>query len=199
MTTHLHLHQAVFLDRDGVLIEDCHLLTDPANIRVLPGVPPALLRLQEAGFRLIVVTNQAVVARGLATEDDVHRLCAQVSTRIEQQGGPPIDAFYICPHHPNATLTSYRVSCDCRKPRPGLFFRAAADHGLDLNRSFMVGDRVSDTIAGARAGCRTVLVATGAHLSPPIESDEAMDLEQTQPSYSCAGLPEAVNWILESL
>ena len=162
------LRAAVFLDRDGVLIEDRGLLVDPAGIHILPGVPTALRKLKEAGFFLAVVSNQAVVARGLISPSDLDALNARIRGLLEAAGAPPLDAAYFCPHHPEAALPQYRVICDCRKPRPGSLLRAAREHGLDLPASFMVGDRMTDVAAGAAAGCRTVLVQTGQHDAPPI-------------------------------
>jgi D-glycero-D-manno-heptose 1,7-bisphosphate phosphatase len=190
------VNRAIFLDRDGVLIEDVHLLTDPSRIRILAGVPAALGQLSEAGFRIIVVSNQTVLARGLATEQEVLDLNAEVQAQIERAGGPHLDGFYFCPHHPNATLPFYRVDCECRKPRPGLLLRAAREHDLDLHASFAVGDRITDIIAGARAGCCTVLVQTGQHLAPPIEISEPLD-DSVEPDYTCADLSQAAQLILE--
>ena len=188
--------KAVFIDRDGVLIEDVDLLTDPAQIRILDGIPQTLNRLKHADFELIVVTNQTVIARGLATEQDVRRINARVEQLIEQAGGPRLDGCYFCPHHPNATLPAYRTDCDCRKPRPGLLLRAADERAIDLRASFLVGDRITDIIAGARAGCRTILVETGKHLSPPIETAEPLD-RTIRPDHICADLNAAANWILK--
>ena len=163
------------LDRDGVLNEDTHLLSRRRDLRLLTGVAEALNSLRASGFKLIVISNQPIVARGLASE--------------------PLDAFYYCPHHPSATLASYRIVCECRKPRPGMLLRAAAEHHLDLSASFMVGDRITDVIAGAHAGCRTIQVRTGRHEAPPIETVGPLD-EDVRPDHVCSGLPEAARWIL---
>lgn len=186
---------AIFLDRDGVLIRDVHLLTNPDDIRIIEGIPQVLRSLKEAGFHLIVISNQTVVARGMATEQEVYAIHAIVESLLEQAGAPRLDGFYFCPHHPNATLPAYRIACECRKPRPGLLLRAAREHDLDLDSSFAVGDRITDIIAGARGGCRTVLVQTGKHEAPPIETVEPLD-ESVQPDHTCANLGEAVRWIL---
>jgi D-glycero-D-manno-heptose 1,7-bisphosphate phosphatase len=186
---------AVFLDRDGVLIEDVHLLTRPEQVIVLPGVPQALQALGQAGFKLIVVSNQTVVARGLATEPEVQAVNVHLESLLQSAGAPPLDGIYICPHHPNATLPAYRVACDCRKPKPGLFLRAATELNLDLRTSFAVGDRITDIIAGAGAGCRTVLVQTGMHRAKPIETSEPLDTT-LQPDYTGADLAAAAKWIL---
>jgi D-glycero-D-manno-heptose 1,7-bisphosphate phosphatase len=191
------MNRAVFLDRDGVLIEDINLLTRVDQLRLLPGVPAALRALRGARFRLVVVSNQTVVARGLATEQDVFTLNTCLQRLLIQAGGPPLDAWYFCPHHPQATLPAYRLDCDCRKPKPGLLLRAARDCQLKLSASIMVGDRITDIVAGARAGCRTIMVRTGMHAQPPIETSEPLDAS-VQPDYICPNLAAAVRWILQA-
>jgi D-glycero-D-manno-heptose 1,7-bisphosphate phosphatase len=189
------MNAATFLDRDGVIIDDVHLLARASDIRLLNHAPEALMALRRAGFRLIVASNQTVVARGLVTEQQVGELETEVERLLEQAGGPPLDGFYFCPHHPNATLPQYRVDCECRKPRPGLLLRAAREHTVELKASFMIGDRITDVIAGARAGCRTVLVETGKHSEPPIEVAEPLD-QSIRPDHICADLAAAAVWIL---
>jgi len=190
------MNRAVLLDRDGVLVEDAHLLTRPEQIVVLPGVPQALRALDEAGFKLIVVSNQTVVARGLASEAEVRAVNSHLETLLQRAGAPRLAGFYVCPHHPNATLPQYRADCQCRKPRPGLFLQAAREHDIVLPRSFAVGDRITDIIAGAKAGCRTVLVRTGRHADAPIESPEAVD-PSARPDHVCATLAAAAGWIVQ--
>lgn len=189
--------RAVFLDRDGVLIEDVDLLVREHQIQLLPGVPAALQQLKAAGFRLVVVSNQTVVARGLATELDVRRLQAAVAQAIVARGGPDLDGFYFCPHHPNATLPAYRIDCPCRKPRPGLLRQAALDGQLELSASFMVGDRLTDVAAGKRAGCRTIWLRTGQHLAPLIQTAEPLE-PNLVPNFTCDTLAAAARWIHEA-
>jgi D-glycero-D-manno-heptose 1,7-bisphosphate phosphatase len=189
--------RAVFLDRDGVLVEDSHLLRDPAAVVLLAGVPEALARLRDAGLALIVASNQAVVARGEATLDQVAAVNARIATLISSAQGPALDGWYACPHHPDATLSEYRLVCDCRKPRPGLLHAAASDHRLTLQRSFMIGDRITDIAAGQAAGCTTVLVRTAAHDQPPIVVLDP--LPATEPDHSCDDLTQAADWILAHL
>lgn len=187
---------AVFLDRDGVLIEDVDLLTQPTQLRVLPGVPAALARLRAAGLRLIVVTNQPVVARGLATEDDVAAIHRVLATHL-RQAGAAIDAWYFCPHHPEATVPEFRRDCDCRKPAPGMLIRAAREHQLALVESVMIGDRLTDIAAGAAAGCRTIWARTGRHEDPLIRSRHALPANLSA-DHICGDLPAAVDWLLQS-
>lgn len=189
------MNRAVFLDRDGVLIEDVHLLTRIDQLRLLPGVPQALRHLATAGFHLVVVTNQTVVARALASEADVQHIHDELNRRLTHAGAPPIERFYVCPHHPQATLPAYRVNCPCRKPAPGLILQAIQELHLDPHTSVTIGDRITDIHAGARAGTRTVLVQTGRHRDPPIESTMPLD-PAVRPDQTCPDLPAAVAWIL---
>ncbi len=189
------MNRAVFLDRDGVLIEDADLLTQTEQLRILPGVPAALSALKFAGFRLVVVTNQPVVARGMITEQGVEAVHAELARRIMAQGGPAIDRFYYCPHHPDATLPQYRVACECRKPRPGMFLQAIAQLKLDGRASFTVGDRLTDIIAGTQVGSRTVLVETGKHTELPITTSDPIDLT-IKPEHTCRDLSAGAAWIL---
>ena len=186
---------AVFLDRDGVLIDDVDLLTQCEQVHLCDGAPQAVRALYEAGFALVVISNQTVVARGLVTEDDVKQINEYVQKLLHEACGVGIQRFYFCPHHPSATLPEYRVNCECRKPRPGMLLRAARDLDLDLAASYIVGDRTSDVIAGHNAGCTTFLVETGMHSAPPIESD-AIDTSIV-PDFVCANLAEAAEMILE--
>lgn len=187
---------AIFLDRDGVILEEGGFVLDPDDLRIVPGAPEALGRLERAGFELVVVTNQAAVARGLTGEDKVAEIHGLLTSRLAAEGAH-IAAIYVCPHHPSADVPEYRIICDCRKPRPGLILRAADELGLDVRTSFMIGDRVTDIAAGASAGCRTVLVRTGAHLEPTIELVEPLDPD-LRPDHACDDLRAAVDWILEA-
>ena len=151
---------AVFLDRDGTLNTEVEFLSRVEEFRLLPGVPPAIARLREAGYAAVVASNQSVVARGLLSEaglEDVHREMERQLAR----GGAELDGVYYCPHHPEFGGPPYRQDCCCRKPKPGLLRRAAEEHGLDLEASFMVGDSLRDLQAGWHAGCRSILVLTG--------------------------------------
>ncbi|MDR1535377.1 MAG: D-glycero-beta-D-manno-heptose 1,7-bisphosphate 7-phosphatase [Planctomycetota bacterium] len=147
---------AVFLDRDGVLNVEKGYLHRWEDWEWIPGAPPALAELSRAGFKLVVATNQAGVAKGYYGEDAVRRLHDRVNRDLRERTGTLIDAFYHCPHHPD-----FGPPCACRKPRPGLLLRAAEELGLDLPASWMVGDKLSDLEAGRAASCRPLLVRTG--------------------------------------
>lgn len=152
--------EAVFLDRDGTLIEEVHYLSEPDQVRLIPGAADAVRKLNDAGVLVIVVTNQAGVARGYFPESRVAAVHERLSALLEECGAK-IDAFYYCPHHPTEGIGAYRVACDCRKPKPGMLLTAARDFDIDLARSWMIGDKPGDAEAGAAAGCRTILVRTG--------------------------------------
>lgn len=150
---------AVFLDRDGTLIEDVHFLCDPAQIRLLPGAASALLRLRDAGFRCVLVTNQSAVGRGMITEAQLQEIHAEMS-RILAAEGSLLDGIYYCPDLPPREGSPVPPSGN-RKPAPGMLLRAAADLGLDLESSWMVGDKIIDVQAGLNAGCRSILLTSG--------------------------------------
>ncbi|HEY0097309.1 MAG TPA: HAD family hydrolase, partial [Pyrinomonadaceae bacterium] len=152
--------RAVFIDRDGTISEEVGYVNHPSRYRVFPYAAEAIKRLNESNWLAILVTNQAGVARGYFTEDvigAVHGLLAEELAR----GGAHLDAVYYCPHHPSVGEPPYRFDCDCRKPRPGLIRRAAADFDIDLAGSWMVGDRYSDTELARNAGTRAALVLSG--------------------------------------
>lgn len=152
--------RAVFLDKDGTLIDDVPYNVDPALVRLAPGAAEALPALRAAGFRLVVVSNQSGVARGLFPESALAAVAAQVRDLLGGLG-VPLDGFVYCPHHPAGTVARYAVACDCRKPAPGMVLKAAAALGVDPARSWLVGDILDDVEAGRRAGCRTVLIDNG--------------------------------------
>jgi D-glycero-D-manno-heptose 1,7-bisphosphate phosphatase len=143
--------RAAFIDRDGVLNVDHGYVYRVEDFEWLPGAVQALRQLQAAGYALIVVTNQSGIARGMYTEADLACLHRFVDEDLQRQG-VRLTGIYACPHHPQATLEAYRQDCNCRKPRPGLILRASAEHGLDLARSCLVGDKASDIEAGRAAG-----------------------------------------------
>jgi D-glycero-D-manno-heptose 1,7-bisphosphate phosphatase len=151
---------AVFLDRDGTVIEEVEYLATPDEVRLIPGAADAIARLNALEVPVVVVTNQAGVARGFFPESRVAEVHARLD-RLLADRSAHVDRYYVCPHHPREGVAPYRRECDCRKPRPGLLLRAAADLRLDLASSCLVGDKLSDLEAGASAGCHTILVRTG--------------------------------------
>ena len=151
--------RAVFLDRDGVLVEDVHFLTSPKQLRLLPGVTSALCELQSRFF-VIVVTNQSGIARGFLTEEDLMTIHAEL-VRLLSAEGVTVDALYYCPHLPEAVVPAYGISCICRKPGPGMLLRAAGDWRIDLSQSFLMGDTFRDIEAARRAGVKGIMIGEG--------------------------------------
>lgn len=151
--------RAVFLDRDGTIIEDRGYISDPDQVELFPGAAEAIRRLSEADYRVVVVSNQSGVARGLFDEDAL----AGVHGRLEEllsEHGAALDEAYYCPYFdgPEATVEKYRRDSELRKPRPGMLIQAARELNIDLDGSWMIGDLPTDVEAGRRAGCRTVLL-----------------------------------------
>jgi D,D-heptose 1,7-bisphosphate phosphatase len=152
--------KAIFLDKDGALVDDLPYNVEPERIALRRGAGPALRLLARLGYRLFVVTNQPGNAFGrfaAAAMDAVSGRLRELLT-LEQLA---LDGFYYCPHHPQGTMPPWAAECHCRKPQPGLLLKAAHDHGIDLRASWMVGDILHDVEAGNRAGCRTILIDNG--------------------------------------
>jgi D-glycero-D-manno-heptose 1,7-bisphosphate phosphatase len=156
----IEMHDAAFLDRDGVLNVDSGYLHRAEDVTWIDGAAAAVQRLNRRFARVVVVTNQSGVARGLYREDDVRRLHAWMAAALGAQGAR-IDAFYYCPHHPTAGTGPYTRACDCRKPEPGLLLRAIAEHAIDPAASIMIGDQPRDIEAARRAGVRGFLFSGG--------------------------------------
>jgi D-glycero-D-manno-heptose 1,7-bisphosphate phosphatase len=154
------MKKAVFLDKDGTLVEDVPYSCDVNRIRLMPGVRQGLRRLDAAGYVLIVVSNQSGVAHGLFSVEALS--CVEMKLRaLLADADVRLDGFYYCPHHPDGRIPAYATACDCRKPSPGLFMQATSDWAIDLTASWMVGDILHDVEAGRRAGCRTILLDNG--------------------------------------
>jgi D-glycero-D-manno-heptose 1,7-bisphosphate phosphatase len=180
--------RAVFLDKDGTLIDDVPYNVDPERMQLAPGAREGLPALHVAGYRLVVVSNQSGVARGLFAEAAL----ALVEARLRELlagAGAALTGFYYCPHHPAGRVPEYAVACDCRKPAPGLLRRAAAELGIDLAASWLVGDILDDVEAGRRAGCRTVLINNG-------NETEWRDGPHRIPHFTAPDLGEAARRIL---
>lgn len=151
---------AVFLDRDGTLIHEVGYLDRLERLELFPWSLDAVRLLSRAGFRVVVITNQAGVARGFFDEGFVREVHEYLAERVRESGAE-VPAFYHCPHHPEAITEAYRQICECRKPAPGMLRRAAGEHALDLSRSYLVGDRWSDMGAAHAAGVRAIMVRSG--------------------------------------
>ena len=153
-------NKAILLDRDGTLIRELHYLHDPEQVVLEHNVAPGLRRLRDAGYLLIVITNQSGIGRGLFGEQDYRAVQARLAELLAAEGVQLAGAYH-CPHHPTEARGEYLRECDCRKPGTGMLEAAIRDHDLDRGQTFLVGDNASDIGAGVRAGLRSVLVRTG--------------------------------------
>jgi D-glycero-D-manno-heptose 1,7-bisphosphate phosphatase len=152
--------RAVFMDRDGTISEEVGYVNHPSRYRVFPYSARAVRLLNETGWLAILVTNQAGVARGYFTEEMIGAVHDVLKQELER-GGARLDAIYYCAHHPSVGEPPYRIDCDCRKPKPGLLQRAAADFGIDLAQSWMIGDRYGDIELAHNAGVRSAFLMSG--------------------------------------
>lgn len=151
---------AVFLDKDGTLVENVPYNAEPAKIRLSSGAAEGVRLLDRAGFRLFVVSNQSGVAGGHFPEEQLARVEERLRA-LMTGAGASLAGFYYCPHHPEGTVAKYSTTCTCRKPEPGMILNAARDHDIDVRESWLVGDILDDVEAGRRAGCRTILIDNG--------------------------------------
>lgn len=183
---------AVFLDRDGTIIEECGYLQRLDRMKIFPWTPDALRLLKRAGFTIIVITNQAAVGRGIIEESFVSEVHRELDARLSGTGGS-IDGYYYCPHFAESRIERYRQVCSCRKPGPGMIQQACRELGLDPSQSFMVGDRWSDVQSGKAAGTRAVFVRSG-----PMAAEADAPPEGVQPDAILDNLMEAAGWILRN-
>lgn len=183
------MNKAVFLDKDGTLIEDVPYNVDPSQIRLTPGAGKALRLLQQRGYLLIVVSNQPGIALGYFTVQQLHNAVIRLYELLSDEDAYPA-AFYYCPHAPMEKRPGYPTPCQCRKPQPGLLHRAAEDFGISLRDSWIIGDILHDVEAGKRAGCRTILLDNGN------ETEWIMN-EYREPDYILEDLEEAAQTILQ--
>jgi D-glycero-D-manno-heptose 1,7-bisphosphate phosphatase len=184
--------RAVFLDRDGTLVEEAGYLDRLERLVFFPYSIDAVRLLNRGGFAVVIVTNQAGIARGIFKEAFVVEAHRHITERLAA-GGARVDGFYYCPHHPEASVEAYRQDCDCRKPRSGMFTRAAAELGISLEQSFVVGDRWHDLEAGQRVGARGVLVRTGYG-----RTEEASPKPTVTPAAVSDNVIQAASWILRA-
>jgi D,D-heptose 1,7-bisphosphate phosphatase len=176
---------AIFLDRDDTLIHDPGYINDPDQVKLMDGVPECLIGFRKLGYKLVVVTNQSAVARGIVTE----KVLAQIHERLEEllmAQGVRLDRIYYCPYHPDGVIERYRKQSDQRKPNPGMLLTAAQDLDVDLTHSWCVGNSPSDVEAGAKAGCKTILVN---QMSPV----DGFRRDQTKPDYIAVNMRETFN------
>ncbi|MBV8082163.1 MAG: HAD family hydrolase [Candidatus Eremiobacteraeota bacterium] len=182
--------KAVFVDRDGTLNVDTGFVGAPAQVALVPHAAEGVRMLVGAGYAIVVVSNQSGIARGYFSEADADLVDVRLRELLAQTGAQ-VTAIYRCPHWPPDERPAREPECDCRKPKPGMLLRAAADHGIDLRASWMVGDRLIDMQAGRAAGCRCVFVAG----VPPRRAE---DMSSAPPEYRARDLADAARYIIES-
>ena len=180
-------NKAIFLDRDDTLIEDPGYINDPDQVKLLEGVPEALNALRAMGYKLVVASNQSAVARGIVTEEVLGRIHKRLEQLLEEER-TSLDGIYYCPYHPEGAIPKYRRDSDHRKPNPGMLLDAAKDMDIDLQQSWMVGNSPGDVEAGARAGCRTILLDSRGH-------EQKIRPGERAPDYRAVNLKEVVNII----
>jgi len=180
---------AVFLDRDGTLIREVNYLSMIAQIEVLPGVTRALKLLRGHGFKLVMVTNQSVVARGRLSEAGLQQIHTEIVNRLAHEGAS-LDGIYYCPHHPTEGLGDYRIVCGCRKPKTGMIERAREEFEIDPSRSYVVGDQPTDVELARAVGATGILVGRN-------HATVGEALPENFPVF--ANLAGAAEWIVEQL
>lgn len=181
-------HAAVFLDRDGTINEEVGYLDSLEKLKIIPEAFAAIRLINQNGMKAVVITNQSGVARGLFSEEFVQTVHALIQKQLKARKAF-IDAFYHCPHHPTEGQGVYLQTCNCRKPAPGLLFKAADEMEIDLGQSYMIGDMPKDIEAAKRAGAKGILVRTGYG-----QEHRAFDVE---PDYIAGNILDAVRWILK--
>ena len=184
------MNKAVFLDKDGTLIPDIPYNVNTDLITLEKGAIEGLKKLSEAGYKLIIISNQAGIAHGYFKEDEILKVRMRLEEMLGEEG-VKLDGFYYCPHHPKAGIAKYQQNCSCRKPEPGLILKAAKDHSVDLAASWMIGDILNDVEAGRRAGCGAILIDNGN------ETEWIMN-EYRKPDFKAGNLSEAADQILKT-
>ncbi len=188
---------AIFLDRDGTINEEVGYIESLDKLVIIPTAFEAIRLINLSGFKAVVVTNQAGIAKGLFNETFVQQTNDQLQAALKQKDAF-IDAFYYCPHHPTEGDAPYRRVCDCRKPAPGLFLQAERDMSIDLASSFMIGDRYRDMEAAHRAGVKGVLVKTGFGMDVLENIGPDHETPEGKPDFIAENILQAVHWILRN-
>jgi len=186
---------AIFLDRDGVINEEVGYLDSLDKLKVIPCAYEAIKLINESGMKAVVISNQAGVARGLITEEFVKKTNNHLQLILRERG-VYINNFYYCPHHPTEGEEPYRQICDCRKPAPGMFLEAARDLNIDLELSYMVGDRFLDMEAAKKAGVKGILVRTGYGKELLQDDGPNKATPENKPDFIAEDILEAIRWIL---
>ena len=192
-------NKAVFVDRDNTLIEDPGYLSDPADLKFLPGVDLALRSLIHSDYKVIVVTNQSGVARGMLTEERLQEIHEELRRQLALKK-LHLDGIYTCPYHPDGTVERYARESELRKPNPGMLLKAAEDLDVDLDVSWMVGDSPRDVAAGKRAGCKTIRIqledADDAEGADEQETQEDIKADEAKADFTVRNFVDATRVVL---
>lgn len=188
------MDKVIFLDRDGTINKEVSYLYRPKDLILLPGVPQAIKALRDKGFKVVVVTNQAGVARGYYTCSDVEHLHDYLNEQLKKDGAW-IDHFFYCPHHPVHGIGAYKKACTCRKPGIGMFEMADQDYQVDKEHSYMIGDKLLDVEAGRRYGVHGILVGTG--YGAAIHQEQIENQEEIRYDFYAETLMDAARYIIE--
>jgi len=181
--------KAIFLDRDGTIIDDPGYLSHPEQVNLLDGAAEALVELRAMGYKLVIVSNQSGIARGIVSEEDLEAIHDRLRQLLAEKGAY-LDQIYYCPYHPDGVVSKYRKESDWRKPNPGMLLAASEEMGIDLSQSWSIGDSSRDVEAGLRAGCKTILISRYTRgKSAYVEPDNP------KPDYKSVNMKEAVNII----
>ncbi len=185
-----HKQKAIFLDRDGVINPDKHLIHKHEDFELYPYTADAVKKINQSEYISVVTTNQSIIARGMATIDELNQIHNKMDTLLGNERAK-LDAIYYCPHHPDSgfegEIKEYKVDCECRKPKPGMLLQAAEKFNIDLSQSYMIGDSERDIIAGKSAGCTTIGVKTG----------KGIKSAKVLPNYFFGNLKEAIDFIID--
>lgn len=178
-------NRAVFIDRDGTINVNFGYINNPDDFKMYPGVKDGIKLLKDNGFKIIIITNQSGIARGYFSEETLEKIHEKMKSELSKEGAM-IDAIYFCPHHPDE-------KCNCRKPKPGMLEKAIKDFNIDIEKSFIIGDRMLDVEAGHKIGCKTVLVPERKDLVWQERKESIIE-----PDYVCDDFISGIKWILKN-
>jgi len=183
-----------------VLIKDTGLISAPSAVQVLDKVGDSISLLKNLGYKIIMVSNQTVVSRGILTLEEMYKLNDYILEQVKKQNSnAAFDELYFSPFHPKATIEAYRQDSDCRKPRPGMFLAAQEKYSIDFKKSVVIGDRLTDIYAGKSVGCVGIQLLTGAENEPLIESELKLNPEWLKPDHKFKNLYDAALFIQDQL
>lgn len=177
-------NKAIFIDRDGTVIEERHLLHKCRDVKLLDGAAKVIKKIKFNDYKIIIITNQSVISRGICSENKLTEIHQHLKELLVEKANVHLDSIYYCPHHPEADVKKYRRNCICRKPRPGMLLEAQKKFNLRLKQCYMIGDRITDVIAGHAAGCKTILFGNNPNAFEYNISPDKFD-KKIEPNFLC--------------